>query len=170
MLGVADVMDDIYDQYWSKLTPESYKALRAAGKNKADIAKYFRVSRQAVSSFCKRYAIDDRSPRQKAMDEYVFAGNPEWNAHPNRMLRAHLAFMATGALPRGEMRLLKGFYLHLRTGNLVVEYDPTDGGWIYRKRERNDGEMLFRVNKYVGRLLTEEDMILYAFPPEDMVG
>jgi hypothetical protein len=157
------------DHYWDALTPESYKHLRSLGKTKADIARYFKVSRQAVNNMCKRYGIDDRTARQKALDSFVFSGIPEWNDHVSRMLRAHVSYMAAGTLPRGEMRLLRGFYKHLSDGKLIVEYDPTDGGWIYRKREKKDGDMLFRVNRHVPRILTEEDLILYSFPPEDML-
>jgi hypothetical protein len=94
------------------------------------------------------------------------------------MLRNHVVLMATGKLPRSEMRDLRGFYRHLRENNYVVEFNPADqtpghthvGGWVYRPREKRDGDMLFRVNNYVVRPLTEEDMILYSFPPEDLVG
>lgn len=179
MLGVADTMTEyIDDRYWESLTPESYRALRSAGLTKADIARYFKVSRQAVSKMCKLYGIDDRSPRQKVLEDYPFGQlkAPYWDAYQNRMLRNHAVFMATGKLPRYEKRDLLGFYRHLRSNNYVVVFDPriTDGashtgGWTYATREQKDGDMLFRINKFVVRPLTEEDMIIYSFPPEDMV-
>jgi hypothetical protein len=182
MLGVADIMTEYSeDHYWESLTPESYRALRALGKTKADIARYFKISRQAVSKMCKLYGIDDRTPRQKVLEEFPFGHvrAPFWDAYQFKMLRCHATLMATGSVTRFQKRDLLGFYRHLRENNYVVVFDPSitpdqgdsrTGGWAYATREKKDGDMLFRINKYVVRPLTEEDMILYSFPPDDLVG
>lgn len=170
MLG-ATVLTMTEPAKWEKLTPQSYAALRSAGKTKADIARYFGVSRQAVTDMLRRHGIDAREPRTKILDEFPFGklGAPHWDAHISRRLRDHAVFMATGALPRSEKRRLFTFYTYLRSNGYVTVFDRENGGWGYVKREPKDGDMLFRINSYVVRPLTEKDMVIWSFPPDEML-
>lgn len=170
MLG-ATVLTMTEPAKWDRLTPQSYAALRSAGKTKADIARYFSVSRQAVSDMLRRHGIDDREPRRVILDDYPFGtmSGAHSDAHINRMLRNHGVFMATGALPRTVKRELFKFYAHLRDNNLIVVFDPENGGWSYDERTRKDGDMLFRINRFIVRPLTEKDMVIWAFPPDEML-
>lgn len=65
---------------------------------------------------------------------------------------------------------LRGFYAKLR--DHVLEFDPNippepgvskHGGWAFRPRRPEDGDLLIRVNEYTE--LTEEGKMIWRFPP-----
>ncbi|AGI61752.1 transcriptional repressor [Mycobacterium phage BTCU-1] len=89
-------------------------------------------------------------------------------------LREHGEYMATGGVGMDELKLsrLRGFYKKLR--DQVLEYDPNippiegvsrQGGWAYRPRKPEDGDLLIRVNDYTD--LTDEGRMIWRFPPRE---
>jgi hypothetical protein len=117
------------------------------------------------------------TPREVVLQSFPFQVPVEMGqTSPYRRLRDHGEYMATGGVGMSEDKLkrLRAFYRKLRNEEMVVEYDPTippipgvssKGGWAYRDRLSEDGDLLSRVNDYTN--LTEEGQRIWRFPPQD---
>lgn len=72
-----------------------------------------------------------------------------------------------------KLARLRSFYRKLREENLVVEFDPNippspgikHGGFAYRDRTPEDGDLLIRVNEYTN--LTDQGKIIWRFHPTE---
>lgn len=166
------------------LTPEDIEAFKRKVNPKTgkkytqnDIAAHFGVTRQYVS-WVKRHKSRSFSetPREVALKHYPWkTGERFHNAAPNRRMRDHAEFMATGGkgMARFKLERLLWFYRFLRNENVVVEFDPnippiegvsSDGGFAYRPRKDSDGDLIIRVNEHT--TLTPEGKMLWRFPPK----
>lgn len=167
------------------LTPEDIEAFKRrvnpeTGKKytQNDIAKHFGVTRQYVS-WIKRNKTRDFSetPREIVLKNYPWKTGAKFhNASPNRRMRDHGEYMATGGegMSQAKLQRLTWFYRFLQENDLVVEFDPnlppeagvsSDGGFAYRPRKTSDGkDLLIRVNQFT--TLTDDGKDIWVFPEE----
>ncbi|KAF0847790.1 helix-turn-helix domain-containing protein [Nocardia caishijiensis] len=159
-----------------KLSLAIVEALKNKGLSQSEIARQFNVTRQYVSWIKHTYG-GRLTPTEKLLREHfpwkcpvVFS-----QAAPYQRLRNHGEFVATGGNGMAEYKLdrLRGFYGRLREG-FVVEFDPdlpperrvsNKGGWAYRERLPEDGDLLIRVNEHTN--LTEEGARIWRLPLVD---
>lgn len=131
------------------------------------------MSRQAVSWHLKTYG-GQLSPRQLANEAWPWDTT---SAHSKskvyQRLRDHGEFMLTGggAMSEDKLKRLRSWWRKLRADDVVVEFDPTippvpgvspHGGFAYRQRTPDDGDLLIRVNEHTQ--LTEEGRRLWCWP------
>lgn len=159
--------------------------LKRQGLNQTQIAKTLGVTPQAISyikrgnSRTPRNEPFSQTPREVAMESFPWknVGHLHSQATPDRRLRDHAEFMATGGkgMSADRLRRLRNFYRRLRREDLVVEYDPEIppgdenkfGGYAYRPREPRDGELIIRVNDLAE--MSDTAYVIWRFPPEPPV-
>ena len=82
--------------------------------------------------------------------------------------------MATGGkgMSRRKLSALRNFYRKIAEG-FVLEYSPDippqpgvslPGGFAYRERTPDDGDLIIRVNEHTA--LTDESRMLWRLPPQ----
>lgn len=150
-----------------KLTLAIVEDLKGKGYTQSEIAEAWGVTRQYVSWIVHTYG-GRQTPRQATMREFPFKVPVEMGqCSPYRNLRNHGEYVATGGIGMSfdKVNRLRGFYKRLE--NEVLEFDPNlppiegvspAGGWAYRPRTPEDGNLLIRVNEYtdlsdVGRMI-----------------
>lgn len=156
-----------------KINPETGKKY-----TQNDIAKLFGVTRQYVSWVKRNKARSfSKTPRETALEHYPWkTGEKFHNASPNRRMRDHAEYVATGGRGMNEekLRRLVWFYDFLERENVVVEFDPnippkpgvsSVGGFAYRPRRDSDGDLMIRVNEHT--TLTEMGKKLWRMPPPE---
>lgn len=165
------------------LTPEDIEEFKRKTNPKTgkkytqnDIAEMFGVTRQYVSWVKRNKARSySKTPREIALENYPWkTGERFHNASPNRRMRDHAEYMATGGkgMDASKLQRLIWFYNFLESENVVVEFNPSippiegvssDGGFAYRPRKDSDGDLIIRVNEHT--TLTEKGKMLWRFPP-----
>ncbi|QBP29972.1 immunity repressor [Mycobacterium phage Connomayer] len=158
-----------------ELTLAVVEDLKGKGYTQSEIARMYGVTRQYVS-WIKHYYGGRLTPREIVLQHFPFQVPVpmQQGVSPYRRLREHGEYMATGGVGMDELKLkrLRGFYNKLR--DHVLEFDPTippeegvskAGGWAYRPRRPEDGDLLIRVNDYTD--LTEEGAMIWRFPPRE---
>ncbi len=150
--------------------------LRRRGLNQTEIADMHGVSRQAVSWHKTTYG-GQKSTRQIVNEAWPWeTTHLHGKAAPYKRLRDHAEYMATDGRGMSEDKLkrLRTFYRKLRNENLVVEFDPDlppepgvspHGGFAYRQRMVQDGDLLIRVNDHTQ--ITDDGREIWCFPPAD---
>ncbi|ASR77180.1 transcriptional repressor [Mycobacterium phage MyraDee] len=150
--------------------------LKGKGYSQSEIAEMFGVTRQAVSWHKHTYG-GRLTPREIVHQSFPWAVSTEQSqSSPYRRMRDHGEYVATGGVGMSEDKLkrLRTFYRKLRDDNLVLEYDPSlppepgvsnKGGFAFRRRAPEDGDLLIRVNEHTH--ITEEGRIIWRFPPRD---
>lgn len=158
------------------LTPSTIEELRKKGYNQSEIAEMHGVTRQAVSWHKSVYGLH-LTPRQVVNKSWPWQTTKEHGkSKAYQRLRDHGEYMATGGKGMNDDKLsrLRNWYKKLREGNLVLEFDPNIppepgvapyGGFAYRQRVKQDGDLLIRVNEYTE--LSEEGRRIWRFPPRD---
>ncbi|GJJ24139.1 serpin family protein [Mycolicibacterium mageritense] len=162
-------------KHTASLSKDEIEALKAQGYNQTQIAKMFGVSRQAVSWHLKTYG-GRLSPRQVANECWPWdTTNAHGKAKSYQRLRDHGEFMLTRGRGMSEDKLkrLRSWWRMLRDENVVLEFGPDippvpgvspNGGFAYRERISDDGDLLIRVNRYTH--LTEEGKMIWRWPPD----
>ncbi|AQT28473.1 immunity repressor [Mycobacterium phage Idleandcovert] len=159
----------------SELSLAIIEDLRGKGYTQSEIARMYGVTRQYVS-WIKHYYGGKLTPRELVLQHFPFQVpvHQQQGVSPYRRLREHGEYMATGGVGMDDLKLkrLRGFYKKLR--DHVLEYDPNippiegvsrQGGWAYRPRTPEDGDLLIRVNEYTD--LTDEGRMIWRFPPRE---
>lgn len=157
-----------------KLSLADIEELKAKGYNQTQIAEMFGVTRAAVSWHKVTYG-GRLTPREAAKAAWPWdTTHLHGKAAPYKRLRDHAEYMATDGRGMSEDKLkrLRTFYLKLRNDNLVVEFDPglppesgvsPHGGFAYRQRVVEDGDLLIRVNDHAR--ITDDGRNIWCFPP-----
>lgn len=159
-----------------RLTLAIVEALRNKGLSQSDIARQYGVTRQYVSWIKHKYG-GRLTPRELALQHFPFKVPVKMgNTAPFKRLRDHGEYIATGGvgMDYDKLQRLRGFYKKLRNNNLVVEFDPnippirgvsSQGGWAYRERSPEDGDLLIRVNQFTD--ITDKGRNIWRFPATD---
>ena len=152
------------------LTLAVIEGLKGKGLTQSEIARQFRVSRQAVSYHVRKYG-GTLTPRQKALESWPWMVPTRLSTQvPYKRLRDHAEFYATKGegMSLEKLSLLRLFYKRLE--GFVVEFDPdlppSDGvgigGFAYRERLESDSDLLIRVNDHTH--LSEEGLKVWRVP------
>ncbi len=160
-----------------KDTPELSLAviedLKGKGYSQSQIARMFGKTRQAVS-WHKTYYGGSMTPREIVLKAWPWNVSAEQTqASPYRRMRDHGEYIATGGkgMSADKLNRLRSFYRKLREEDSVVEFDPAipptpgvsnKGGWAFRQRLPEDGDLLIRVNEYT--TLTDYGRRIWRFP------
>lgn len=159
-----------------KLTLAIVEALKNKGYTQSEIARMFGVTRQYVSWIKHTYG-GTLSPREEVLKHFPWKVPQEMSeTAPARKMRDHGEFIATGGKGMSDATLtrLRNFYKKLRDEDLVLEFDPeippepglsNKGGFAYRPRRPEDGDLLIRVNEHT--TLTEQGRMIWRFPPRE---
>lgn len=144
--------------------------LERRGFNQSQIARMLGVSRQAVSEYRQRYG-GAKSPRQLALEAWPWQVPAAMcQSIQYRSLRDHGEYMATGGkgMSEAKFKRLRTLYRKVHAG-YVVEFDPEippgetkSGGWAYRERTPEDGDLIIRVNEHTN--LTEDGRRIWRLP------
>lgn len=157
------------------LSKEVIEALKGKGYSQSDIASMYNVTRQAVSWHLKTYG-GRLSPRQVVDEAWPWkTGHGHDKAVPYKRLRDHGEFMQTDGerMSDDKMRRLRSWWKKLREENVVVEFDPSiapvsrvspNGGFAYRDRVKEDGQLLIRVNNFTS--LSEDGKRIWRWPQD----
>ncbi|OHT67787.1 repressor [Mycobacteroides chelonae] len=160
-----------------KLSLAVVEDLKNKGLSQSEIAEMYGVTRQYVSWIKHTYG-GTLTPREAILQHFPFEVPTALSqTSPYMRLRDHAEYIATGGDDMSPIKLsrLRSFYRKLRDQNLVLEYDPSiapikgvsnKGGWAYRDRVAEDGDLLIRVNEYT-RLTEEGRQRIWRFPPVD---
>ncbi len=147
--------------------------LKGKGYSQSAIARMYGVSRQAISWWIHTYG-GKMTPRQIVLKAWPWKVPAEMSqAAPYRNMRNHGEYIATGGkgMSADKLNRLRSFYRMLREEDLVVEFDPAipptpgvsnKGGWAFRQRLPEDGDLLIRVNEHTN--LTEDGRRIWRFP------
>lgn len=158
----------------NKLSLSIVEDLKGKGYSQSEIAEMYGVTRQYVS-WLKHNHGGRLTPTEIVLKEFPWhVPAKQSHASAYRRLRDHAEFVATGGVGMSEEQLsrLRGFYRKLREGDLVVEFDPdippeagvsTQGGWAYRPRRKQDGELIIRRNEYTN--VTDKGKMIWRFQP-----
>jgi hypothetical protein len=151
--------------------------LRRRGYNQTEIADMHGVSRQAVSwhKVTYRGQLTTRQIVNKAWPWKTTVLHSKSAAFMR--LRDHGEFMATGGhgMSEDKLRRLRAWWDMLRKENVVLEFDPNippqrglspHGGFAYRPRKVEDGDLLIRVNEYTN--LSGEGAKIWRWQPEKL--
>lgn len=161
---------DEIEAYKRRINPKTGKKY-----TQNDIAAEIGVSRQRISQIVLSNPRRSETPRRIALKNYPWkTGERFHNASPNRRMRDHAEYMATGGkgMDVAKLQRLRWFYDKLESENVVVEFDPSippiegvssDGGFAFRPRKDSDGDLIIRVNEYT--TLTETGKMIWRFPP-----
>lgn len=157
-----------------KLSLSVIEDLKGKGWNQSEIAEHFGVSRQAVS-WHRSYYGGRRTPRELVLEHFPIQVNRDRSqTSPFRRLRDWGEWMATNGMGMPEEKIvrLRGFLRKLREENLILEYDPNippiegvskTGGFAFRPRKPQDGDLLLRENEYTE--YTDYGRMIWRFPP-----
>ncbi|PPJ08748.1 hypothetical protein C5E51_16410 [Nocardia nova] len=150
------------------------EAYKNKGWSQSDIARAYGVTRQYISWIKHRYN-GTLSPREQIMQHWMITvPHRMTQASPYQRLRDHGEYRATGGegMTDNQLNRLRGFYSKLRNNNTIVEFDPelppehgvsTSGGWAYRPRSEEDGQLLLRENAHTS--FTDAARSIWSFPP-----
>ncbi|GAB4584436.1 XRE family transcriptional regulator [Nocardia sp. IFM 10818] len=164
------------DKGSDKLTLAIVESLKNQGLTQSEIANMYGVTRQYVSWIKKTYGGSE-TPRERVLKNFPWTlTTQQGQMAPARNLRNHAEYMATGGKGMSAEKLtkLRNFYKKLRDENVVVEFDPalppepgvsSVGGFAYRPRAAEDGDLLIRVNEHTA--MNEEGKIIWRFPPRE---
>lgn len=157
----------------SGLTLAIVEDLIGKGWSQTEIAEAYGVTRQYVS-WIRSYYSGRRTPVEQYRKFYPwkvpsFMGQTA----PYRNSRYHLEYLATKGVGMNDeaLKRLRSWYRKLRDENVVLEFDPdippiagvsSQGGFAYRPRTPDDGDLLIRVNEHTD--ITEEGKLLWRFP------
>lgn len=156
-----------------KLSLGVIEDLKRKGFNQSEIAEMFDKTRQAVSWHKVTYH-GYRSPREVVMDSWPLqVPRSMGQTSPFRRLRDHGEYVATGGfgMPEDKLQRLRSWYKRMETH--VLEFDPSIppedgvsvfGGWAYRSRLPEDGDLLLRDNEYCN--LDHIGRSIWRMPPE----
>lgn len=158
-----------------QLTLAIVEDLKNKGFTQSQIARQFGVTKQYVSWIVRTYG-GKLTPRQEVLQHFPWDVPAAFHrASPCRRLREHAEYMVTGGegMREDSLQRLRSFYRLLRNDNVVVEYDPDipptpgnkHGGFAYRQRQPEDGNLLIRVNKHT--MLTDVGRRVWVFPTQD---
>jgi hypothetical protein len=160
----------------ARLSLSIIEDLKNKGFSQSDIARMYGVTRQHVSWIKHTYG-GRLTPREKALKHFPFkVPTDQTNASPYKRLRDHAEFVATSGIGMSadKLKRLRTFYRNLRENDLVVEFDPNippepgasiTGGWAYRHRTPEDGDLLVRVNEHT--TLTGDGRSIWRLPAFD---
>lgn len=150
--------------------------LRRRGFNQSEIADMHGVSRQAVSWHKVTYGgrLTTRQIVNKAWPWKTTKLHGKSKAY--QRLRDHGEFIVTGGhgMSDDKIKRLESWWRKLRDENIVVEFDPSFppergvspyGGFAYRKRIPEDGDLIIRVNEFTN--LSEKGAKIWRFPAVD---
>lgn len=169
----------VTDTPGERMTPQRIDELRRKGMTQNQVAKFFGVSRQAVSKMKHRYGNFTETPRERILRNYPFQHGGEHNQSVLfRRLKEHGLYIAGGAwaLSKAQRRDLNRFYHRLRSQSLIVEYDPNTlpspgnkyGGYSLVPRTKDDNpNSLVRKNTHTTITEEAERFGFWNFPPED---
>ncbi|WP_233147988.1 XRE family transcriptional regulator [Mycobacterium sp. IS-836] len=158
-----------------KLTPAIIDDLKRKGFNQSQIGQMYGVTRQHVS-WVKRTYGGQLTPREQIMREWPFKVPVAMgNTSPFKRLRDHGEYIATNGvgMSADKVQRLRSFYRKLRDEHLVLEFDPcippipgvsSRGGWAYRPRIKEDGDLLIRVNEHT--TLTDAGRRIWRLPSD----
>ncbi len=158
------------------LTLSTIEELRRKGYNQSEIAEMHGVSKQAVSWHKVVYG-GSLTPRQLVQKAWPWkTSDAHGKSKAYQRLRDLGEFMATGGRGMSEDKLnrLRSWLNFMRENNYVLEFDPElppepgvapYGGFAYRKRRKQDGNLLIRVNEHT--TLTDHGKLIWRFPPRD---
>lgn len=150
--------------------------LKAKGYSQSEIADMFGVTRQAVS-WHKRTYSGSLSPRERVLQNFPWhVSSVQGQCSAYRRLRDHGEYVATGGvgMSQDKLKRLRAFYRQVRKDNVVLEYDPDlppqpgfaiKGGFMFRLRHEQDGDLLIRVNQHTN--LTDEGQLIWRLPVVD---
>lgn len=159
-----------------KLSLSVVEDLKGKGLSQSEIAELFGVTRQYVSWIKHTYG-GKLTPREVVLQSFPFQVSAiQAQTSPYRRLRDHGEYVATGGRGMSEDKLkrLESFWKKLRDGNLVLEYDPdippikgvsNKGGWAFRERLPEDGDLLIRANEYAN--LTDKGRMIWRLPIDE---
>ena len=77
-------------------------------------------------------------------------------------------------MSQDKLKRLRAFYRQVRKDNVVLEYDPDlppqpgfaiKGGFMFRLRQAQDGDLLIRVNQHTN--LADEGQLIWRLPVVD---
>lgn len=158
------------------LTLSVIEELRRKGYNQSEIAEMHGVSRQAVSWHKVEYG-GTLTPRQIVNKAWPWK-TTNWHGKSKayQSLRDLGEFAATGGNGMSEEKLyrLRVWLRFMREHDYVLEFDPAlpvkpgvspYGGFAYRKRRKQDGDLLIRVNEHTN--LSEEGKMIWRYPPSE---
>ena len=146
--------------------------LKAKGHSQSEIARMFGVTRQAISWHKHNYN-GSLTPREEALEHFPWeVSYPYTQASPYRYMRDHAEYWATDGKGMSDAKLgrLRALYRKIHAG-LVVEFDPNippepgvaiTGGFAWRQRQPEDGDLLFRVNAYA--TVTDQCREIFRLP------
>ena len=150
------------------------EAMKRKGLNQSQIADMHGVTRQAVSWQVRTYN-GAKTRRQIAGEEWPW---PETTRDHSRTkiyqnLRAHGEFQVTGGkgMSADKLSRLQAWWRKMEREDLVVEFDPSippipgvcsHGGFAYRARTSDDGDLLIRVNEHTK--LSNKGQMIWARP------
>jgi transcriptional regulator with XRE-family HTH domain len=159
-----------------RLTLAIVEALKNSGLSQSDVARQYGVTRQYVSWIKHTYG-GRLTPREAILKEFPFqVPEAQGQTSPYRRLRDHGEYVATGGvgMTEDQLKRLRSFYRKLREENVVLEFDPNippisgvsnKGGWAYRERLPEDGDLLIRVNEFTN--ITDKGRDIWRFPAVD---
>lgn len=149
------------------------------GYSYTQMADELGVSKQAISDCRRRYG-HVYTLREEALKHFPWdlpntAGphmNDQW-AYRNARNHAEFVFTNGEGMPEESIERLRWFYKKLRTENVVLEYDPNipphegmaHGGFAYRPRIDEDGDLIIRDNRYTN--ITEDGRYIWTFPARE---
>jgi hypothetical protein len=155
-----------------ELSLSRIEELKAKGHSQSEIARMFGVTRQAIS-WHKHTYNGSLTPREEALKHFPWEVSvPYTQASPYRYMRDHAEYWATGGKGMSDVKLgrLRALYRKIHAG-LVVEFDPnippepgvaSTGGFAWRQRQPEDGDLLFRANAYA--TVTDECREIFRLP------
>lgn len=147
--------------------------LKDLGFSQSDIARSTGYTRQYISWIKMTYG-GRMTPREAVRRDFPWTPtNGQSQASPCKRMRDHGEYIATGGdgMSQDKLQRLRVFYRKLKDENVVVEFDPdipptpgvsSNGGWAFRPRLPEDGDLLIRVNEHTR--LTEEGRRIWRFP------
>lgn len=135
------------------------------GLTRAEVARLLGTSRQNVNHHLKNTggSVPEAEVRSRGRELRKLLPwkdiRPEhtWESAPYQRAMWHLEYATTGGKGMSDAKLLALRQWYDRLTDFVLEYDPgiaphkgaKNGGWVYRLREKEDGDLLVRVNEHV---------------------
>lgn len=150
--------------------------LKRKGFNQSEIARMYGVTRQAVSKIKQKYG-GSLTPREQVNQSFPWkVSATQQQTSPYRLMRNHGEYIATGGkgMSDDKLRRLRNWYAKLREENVVLEFGPeippiegvsNKGGFAYRERRPEDGDLLIRVNEHTE--ISDEGKMIWRFPPRE---
>ncbi|QIS16474.1 XRE family transcriptional regulator [Nocardia arthritidis] len=148
--------------------------LHNKGLTYTQIAKIKGVTKQAVSKVVRLHG-GSQTPRQTVGQHFPWKEVPRHfrESSPYKRMRDHGEWMATGGKGMQGYKLdrLRWWHRYLRENNVVLEFDPEipaidgvspGGGFAYRPRQEEDGDLLIRVNGYTQ--MSPESYTIWVLP------